>query len=58
MKSVIWSFAVRPMILGAIVLASACSHQPKRIDCDKGLEPINAATPPAAKTLDSKAGEP
>ena len=58
MKTLVGSFAVRPMIVGLIVLASACSHQPKRVDCDKGLEPINAAAPAAAKTLDSKGGEP
>jgi hypothetical protein len=44
------------MLLGAFAL-SACSHQPKRVDCDKRLEPINAATPAAANP-DAKANGP
>lgn len=44
------------MVFGALAL-TACSHQPKRVDCDKHLEPINAATPAAAKNPDLKAGE-
>jgi len=41
------------MIFAALALLTACSHQPKRVDCDKRLEPINAVTPAA-----SKAGDP
>jgi hypothetical protein len=58
MKTPIRSSVVQSMIFGALMLLSACSHQPKRVDCDKGLEPINAATPPAAQNPDLKAGEP
>jgi hypothetical protein len=57
MNTAIRSLVVQSMIFGALVLVSACSHQPKRVDCDKRLEPINAATP-AIKNPDAKAGEP
>ena len=43
------------MLLGALI---ACSHQPKRVDCDKRLEPINAATSAAVKNPGTKAGDP
>jgi len=58
MNTAIRSFVARWMVLGALALVSACSHQPKRVDCDGRLEPINAATPGAAKNPDAKAGEP
>jgi hypothetical protein len=58
MNTAIRSFAAHWMVLGALVLVSACSHQPKRVDCDKRLEPISAATPAAAKNPNLKAGEP
>jgi hypothetical protein len=29
----------------ALALAGGCSHQPKRVDCDGRLEPINPPTP-------------
>ena len=57
MNTAIRPSVVQSMVLGALVLLSACSHQPKRVDCDKRLEPINAATP-AIKTPDAKAVEP
>jgi hypothetical protein len=57
MNTAIRPFGARWMFLGALVLLSACTHQPKRVDCDKRLEPINAATP-AAKNPDAKAVEP
>ena len=43
------------MLLGALI---ACSHQPKRVDCDKHLVPINAATSAAVKTPGAKADNP
>jgi hypothetical protein len=58
MNTAIRSVMARWMVLGALELVSACSHQPKRVDCDKRLEPINAATPAAAKKSDAKAGDP
>jgi hypothetical protein len=58
MNTAIRSVMARWMVLGALELLSACSHQPKRVDCDKRLEPINAATPVAAKNPDTKTGEP
>jgi hypothetical protein len=58
MNTVTRSFVVQSMIFGALVLISACSHQPKRVDCGNRLEPINAATPAAAKNSDDKVGEP
>lgn len=33
------------LIVWALVCASACSHQPTRVDCNGHLEPINAAHP-------------
>lgn len=43
------------MLLGALI---ACSHQPKRVDCDNHLVPINAATSAAVKNPGVKAGDP
>lgn len=31
----------------AVVFAAGCSHQPRRVDCDGHLEPINPITPVA-----------
>lgn len=33
------------LVAWALVCASACSHQPLRVDCNGHLEPINAAHP-------------
>jgi hypothetical protein len=46
------------MVFGVLALLTACSHQPKRVDCEKRLEPINAATPAGAKNPNAKAGDP
>jgi hypothetical protein len=49
----------RCVALSAIVLITGCSHQPKRVDCDARLEPINPPTPIAgANNPHVKAGEP
>jgi hypothetical protein len=40
------------MMFTVLALLTACSHQPKRVDCDKRLEPINAVTPAAMKAGD------
>ncbi len=57
MNTAIRFFVVQSMIFGGLVLVSACSHQPKRVDCDKRLEPINAAIA-AAKNPNLKSSEP
>jgi hypothetical protein len=57
MIKVTHSFVARCMAVTALGLLTACSHQPKRVDCEKRLEPINAATPAAAKDLQRKAGD-
>jgi hypothetical protein len=36
------------LFLSALVSGSGCTHQPKRVDCDGRLEPINPPTPVAA----------
>jgi hypothetical protein len=33
------------LILWTLLCASACSHQPQRVDCNGRLEPINATHP-------------
>lgn len=38
---------IRCMVLCALALASGCSHQARRVDCEGRLEPINAPTPVA-----------
>ena len=58
MNATVRYFAARSLALVAIALLTACSHQPKRVDCDTRLEPINAATPAGAKTPGVKAGDP
>jgi hypothetical protein len=58
MNGVVRYCATRCMVLTALALLTACSHQPKRVDCEKRLEPINAATPAAAKKPEVKAGDP
>jgi hypothetical protein len=31
--------------VSAMLFAAGCSHQPRRVDCDGHLEPINPVTP-------------
>jgi len=52
MNTVFRFFATRWVIFTVLALLTACSHQPKRVDCDKSLGPINAVTPAAAKAGD------
>jgi hypothetical protein len=52
MNTGIRSWVTRWMIFTALAILTACSHQPKRIDCDKRLELINAVTPAATKAGD------
>jgi hypothetical protein len=33
--------------IGLLVLLVACSHPPRKVDCDGRLEPINAVNPRA-----------
>jgi hypothetical protein len=56
MNRVACCFVTRCLVFAALGLLTACSHQPKRVDCEKRLEPINAATA-AAKSLQRKAGD-
>jgi hypothetical protein len=58
MNRVIRRFVTRCMVFTALGLLTACSHQPKRVDCEKRLEPINAATAAAAKKPKVEAGDP
>jgi hypothetical protein len=58
MNTLIRFFGTRWMVFSTLALLTACNHQPKRVDCDKRLEPINAVTSAAAKNHQSKAGDP
>jgi hypothetical protein len=58
MNTTVRVFMARSLSLVAIALLTACSHQPKRVDCEKRLEAINAATPAGAKAPSAKAGDP
>jgi hypothetical protein len=33
------------VVLSGLGFASGCSHQPRRIDCEGRLEPVNPPTP-------------
>jgi hypothetical protein len=46
---------LRRGVLWSALALSACSHTPKRVDCEARLEPINA---PTAVTGDKKATGP
>jgi hypothetical protein len=44
------------LFFGALVLGSGCTHQPKRVDCDGRLEPINPPTPVAGAKKSNELG--
>jgi hypothetical protein len=46
----------RLLLLWTLAMLAACSHQPKRVDCEGKLVPINAVTP-AGGIKSSKAPE-
>jgi hypothetical protein len=48
MKRMRGSFFGRLPLLWMLATVAACSHQPKRVDCEGKLVPINAVTPAAA----------
>jgi hypothetical protein len=50
---------LRRCLLWSALALSACSHTPKRVDCEARLEPINAPTAVAGeKKATGPAGDP